>query len=55
MTTEATASARLEFLATCALNRMDEKGESLAEAAENVTGGNLDDMAAIAAILRGEL
>jgi len=45
---------RIEALAAEALNRMDTKGETAWEAAENVTGGNREDMAAIVASLRGE-
>lgn len=44
----------LDALATCALNRMDEKGESLEAAAEAVTGGNPELMAAVIRDLRGE-
>jgi flagellar hook-basal body complex protein FliE len=37
-----------------ALNRMDEKGETAAEAAENVTGGNRKLDAMIVRALQGE-
>ena len=44
---------RIEGLADQALNRMDLKGETIADAAEAVTGGG-PDAAAVIRSLRGE-